>query len=234
MSEPASNVTEIKPRLTQRRLRALAFARAFAETMDAGQAYRDIYRPAENPKPNDKLNGDRLLRTPFVQKAVGDLIKPALVALGIDKSFALRRLIETIDGDITDYVKHVPSADGRDNADLMSPTEMREALPLAKRRLVKKFKVTYDQYGSIKSREIELEGKQGALELLAKMQGWVKPDSHIHIDGDEMMRKIDEARAAAPIAAEVIRGTFKDLKTYQGLQRPASLQIEGPKKEQPK
>jgi hypothetical protein len=56
--------------------------------------------------------------------------------------------------------------------------------------------------------------------MLAKIQGWVKPDSHIHIDGDEMMRKIDEARAAAPARAEVLRGEFRELKTFQQLQRP--------------
>jgi hypothetical protein len=211
----------------------MAFARLFAETMDAGQSYRDIYRPAENPRPTDKQHGDKLLRTKFVQQAVGDLLKPALIALGVDKTFALRRLIETVDGDITDYVKVVPSTNGQDNADLMSPSEIREALPLAKRRLIKKFKVSYDQYGGIKSREIELEAKQPALELLAKMQGWIKTDAHIHIDGDEMMRKIDEARAAAPLQAEVIRGTFKDLKTFQQLQRPATLQLPAPVKSDP-
>lgn len=229
MAEPASNVAEIKPRLTQRRLRMLAFARVFAETMDAGQAYRDVFRPAENPKDSDKINGARLLTTKLVQAQVAELIKPALIAMGVDRQFALRRLIETIDGDFTDFSRQVKSADGRDTADLMTPQEMREALPLAKRRLVKKYKVTYDQYGGIKSREIELEAKQPALELLAKMQGWVKPDAHIHIDGDEMMRKIEEARQAAPAQAEVIRGQFKELNTFKQLSRPANLQLEAPK-----
>jgi hypothetical protein len=75
-----------------------------------------------------------------VQTAVGELLKPAMTAMGLDKTFVLRRLIETIDSDVTDYVKVVPTSTARTNADLMSPREMREALPLSKRRLIKKFK----------------------------------------------------------------------------------------------
>jgi hypothetical protein len=230
MPEPASNVTTIMPRLTQRRLRMLAFARRFAETMDAGEAYRDIYRPAENPKPTDKHHGERMLRVPMVQQFVAELVKPALVTLGVDKMHAIRRLIETIDGDVTDYVKVVPSRDGRDQAELMSAAEIREALPLAKRRLIKKIKITHDQYGGIKSREIELESKQAALELLAKLQGWIKTDAHIHIDGDDMLRRIDEARAAAPDKAAVIIGEFQKTATFTQLSRPRALALPPPEK----
>lgn len=222
MGKPASNVTEIKPRITQRRLRMIAFARVFAETMDSGQAFRDVYRPAENPHPTDRQRGESMLRLPFVQKHVGEVLRPTLVALGVDQTFAIRRLIETIDGDLTDYMRQVP---GTDTADIMTLTEMREALPLAKRRLVKKYKVTYDQYGGIKSREIELEPKQGALELLAKIKGWIKADAHIHIDGDEMLRKIDEARHSAVGAAEVIRGEFTTSRTFAQLNRPTGTAV---------
>lgn len=222
------------PRLTQRRLRLMAFARKFCETMDSAQSYRDVYRPLTNPMPGDKLHGDKLLKIKFVQDRIGEIITPAVKALGIDQSFVIRRLLETIDGDITDYVKVVPGVDGRDQADLMSLQEMRDALPLAKRRLVKKYKVIYDQFGMVKSREIELEPKQPAMELLAKIRGWVNGDKTILINGEEMMRKIEEARAAAVDRAEAIRGEFRKSATFQQLQRPEKvLQLTAPKDETP-
>jgi hypothetical protein len=224
MSEEATaKVLDLAPRLTQRRLRVIAFARVFAETMDTAQAFRDVYRPAENPLPTDKTNGDRLIRTKAAQKAVADFLKPHLVALGVDQTFALRRLLETIDGDITDYVKVVPSQDGKDVADLMSLKDMREALPLAKRRLVRKYKVTYDQFGQVKTREIELEPKQPALELLAKIKGWVTPGTQVNINGDDMLRMIEAARKAAPLRADEMRTIYAESRTIGQLNRPKNL-----------
>lgn len=221
----------MQPRLTQRRLRYMAFARKFCETMDTAQAYRDVFRPMTNPKDSDKIHGDKLLKIKFVQDRIGEIITPAVKALGVDQTFVIRRLLETIDGDITDYTKVVPGAAG-DAADLMSLKEMREALPLSKRRLVKKYKVIYDQFGQVKSREIELEPKQPAMELLAKIRGWVSGDKTILINGEEMMRRIEQARAAAVDRSEAIRGEFKKTATYTQLQRPETvekLRLEGPK-----
>jgi hypothetical protein len=215
-------VIRLAPVISQRRLRALAFARIFAENMDSGQAYREVYRPGENPLPTDKIKGDRLLHVPYVQEQVGDCLKPAMVALGVDQTFGLRRLIETIDSDITDYVRVTKPSGANDSAELMTLAEMKEALPLAKRRLIRKYKITYDQYGGVKSREIELEPKQPAMELLAKIRGWVREGANV-ISADEMMRMIEEARNQAIEASTAIRGEFKDTRTFAQLQRPKGL-----------
>lgn len=223
MDQALKKVVDLAPRITQRRLRFIAFARIFAETMDPAQAYRDVYRPATNPKDGDKQLGDKLLKIKYVQERIGEFLKPALLALGVDQTFALRRLLETIDGDLTDYVKQVPSVNERDVASLMSLKEMRDALPLSKRRLIKRYKETFDQYGMLKSREIELESKQPALELLAKIKGWIGGGTELVVNGDTMMRMIDEARKLAVSRSEALRGEFTTSKTFQQLNRPDSV-----------
>lgn len=235
MRDQGTNVVSITPKITQRRLRMIAFARKFAETMDAGMAYRDIFRPATNPEPDDRMRGERMLRIKFVQKRVGEYLEPALVALGVDQQFAVRRLIETVDGDLTDFCKIVKSKDEKDIAALMNLEEMREALPLGKRRLVKKYKETFDQFGNLKTREIELESKQAALELLAKIRGWVSGDRLTVIDGEEMLRKIEAARHASLNKADAIRGEFRESQTFRQLQRPETVKLlQGPSSEEAK
>lgn len=229
MGDAAVNVVQIGPRITQRRLRMMAFARIFAETMDSGQAYRDVYRPATNPKDTDKLHGDKLLRTDFVQKHVGILLKPALVALGVDQAFALRRLIETIDGDITDYVKPVVGDDDVGTTQLMTLEDIRDTLPLGKRRLIRKYEEKYDKDGNLRSRGIELEPKQPALELLARIRGWIKSDTNLIVNGDLMLQMIDQARAAGIDKSAALRGEFVASKTYSQLSRPEPKQLEAPK-----
>lgn len=233
MEQATAKIVRLPTNITQRNLRVKAFARRFAETMDSAEAYRDVYRPATNPQPGDKARGDRLLRLPEVQKLVGDMIKPTLVAMGVDQSFALRRLIETVDSDITDY--HNPLAE-KGKSSFMSLAEMREQLPLEKRRLIKKYKETYDQMGFIKSIDVELEPKQPALELLAKMRGWVQPDNNVIVDGDAMLALMDAARAAAADRADQLRASFATSRTASQINRPAGVQppIEGEVKVLPK
>lgn len=233
LTAPKPKVVRLPTNITQRRLRLKAFARKFAETMDSAEAYREIYRPATNPQPGDKTKGDRLLKLPEVQKLVGELIQPALVAMNVDHAFALRRLIETIDSDITDYAEMiVPGVEAeelmRKNSGFMSLLDMRELLPVEKRRLIKKYKVTYDQLGMVKSREIELEPKQPALELLAKMRGWVQGDTNVVVDGDAMLALLEHARNSAITRTTEARASYMQSRTAGQINRPANAQLNTP------
>lgn len=227
MSQAQSKVFDITPRITQRKLRMLAFARMFVECMDSGRAFRDVYRPATRAEPKDKTRGDRLLKIPEVQKLIGEMLKPAMIAMNVDNAFALRRLLETIDSDLTDYVNELPDKDGNIDPRLMSLTEMKEALPLAKRRLVRKYKETFNEFGGIKTREIELEPKQPAMELLAKMRGWVS-DGPTIIDGDAMIRLFEAARSAAQDRSADMRSSIANSRTAKQISRPAMVQLTPP------
>jgi hypothetical protein len=150
-----------------------------------------------------------------VQKIVGDLIKPTLVHMGVDESWGLRRLIETIDSDITEFAGP--------KGGFMSLQEIQE-LPLEKRRLIKKYKETFDQYGGLKSREVELEPKQPAMELFAKMRGWVRDEQQVLVDGDALLRLMDQAAAVAETRTAQVRAAAAQSRTAQQFSRPAMLQ----------
>ena len=99
---------------------------------------------------------------------------------------------------------------------------------------MKKYKVTYNEFGGVKSREIELESKQPAMELLAKIRGWVSGNQTFVIDGKEMIRRMEEARRASLDRAEAMRNEFKQSNTFAQLQTPEKVRgllLEAPKNE---
>jgi hypothetical protein len=149
-------------------LRKWAFAKRLLEVVDVGAAYRDVFHPGKDVTPGYVIAGNNLLKDENVGKVVKHLAEPALLAAGVEREFAIKRLVETVDSDLTDFAT--------EGGSFMDLAQMRE-LPANKRRLVKKYQERVGKDGEITSRTIELEPKQPAMELLARILNLVQPAS---------------------------------------------------------
>jgi hypothetical protein len=166
VGELATALTE--PR-TQTDLRKWAFAKRLLEVVDVGAAYRDVFHPGKDVTPGYVIAGNNLLKDENVGKVVKHLAEPALLAAGVEREFAIKRLVETVDSDLTDFAD--------DAGSFLDLAAMKANLPPEKRRLVKKYRETIGPKGDVTSRTIELEPKQPAMELLARILNLVQPAS---------------------------------------------------------
>lgn len=157
-----------RPR-TQSDLRKVAFANRVLEVVSVAQAYRDTYRPGQDVTTYDYVKGSELLKDADVGPFVGKLAEKALAEAGIDRMHAMIRLKETIEADLTDYVHTADDPEKKiRRGDFMDLADVRDKLPHEKRRLIKKVS---------KEGRIELESKQHALELLARIQSMLPSPS---------------------------------------------------------
>ncbi len=214
---PGTDLICLEPPRTQSQMRSWAFAKRVCETVDVARAYRDVYDPGEEIEHKHYIAGAKLLKDPKVAEIIQAISRPALVELGVDKAHALKRLLETIDGDLTDYA--------RTDGSFMTLDEIRQ-LPIEKRRLVKKYKETYTETGGLKSREIELEPKHPALALLAQIQQWVKPGNTTIITNETIVTYIGVAQRRAQLAADAARKAAEESKSAKHLARAAGVKGE--------
>jgi hypothetical protein len=149
---------------TQTELRHWAFARQICETTDVAVAYRNTFRPGKDVNHNDYIAGTKLLGD--VAGIVRQIAEPALIELGVEKSLALRRLLETVESDITEFCKN--------DGSYLSMEEIK-AMPHEKRRLIKKLETAERGKKGRVVTNIVLESKEKALHLLGQIQGWIKP-----------------------------------------------------------
>jgi len=151
---------------TQTELRRWAFAKRLLEVVDVGAAYRDVFNPGKDVEPRHAVAGNKLLKDEDVGKIVAHLAEPALVAAGVEREFALRRLVAIVDADLTDFAD--------DSGSFMDLKAMKE-LPPEKRRLVRKYGERMGKDGDVTSRTLELEPRMPALELMARILSLVQP-----------------------------------------------------------
>lgn len=209
---------ELEAPTTQTQLRDWAFAKRVLETVDVGVAWRDVYDPGVELSARHHANGANALTRPEVGKLIQRLAPPALVAAGVERAFALRRLIQTIEADLTDYID--PQTES-----FMTLARMKEFLPPEKRRLVRKYRETlHPKTGAVIKREIELEPKSQALELLARVQQLVQPSSLNIMNSETIINVISVAHSKATKRADQIRATLADSKTAGQMQRSAKAQ----------
>jgi hypothetical protein len=185
----AENALDLAEPTTSSDLREWAYAKRLLEVVDVGEAYRDVFHPGKKVTPNYVYAGQRMLRQESVGKIIKYLAPPALMAAGVEREFALRRLIETIEADITDY------ADGAGS--FMNLDQIRAKLPPEKRRLIRRYKEQFDKEGNVTSRTIELEPKHQALELLARIQQLVQPNTLNVVNNETIVNVINVAQQNA-------------------------------------
>jgi hypothetical protein len=154
---------ELREPRTETELRGMTFAEQVLLTVEVGTAYRNVFAPGEDVSAAHRAAGARLMKDSYVGMWIGHLATHALAAAGVQREHAIRRLLETIEADLTDYVY----TDGDKKGEFMDLATIRETLPLAKRRLIRKVTPSGD---------IELEPKQPALELLARIEQLVQPN----------------------------------------------------------
>jgi hypothetical protein len=225
-----SALPELEAPETQTQLREWAFAKVVLETVDVGVAYRDVYDPGEPVTAYHHARGANLLSRPEVGKLIQRLAPPALVAAGVERGFALRRLIQTIEADITDFVDEAVKLDdeGKEiepTGAFMSLAEIKKNLPPEKRRLIRKFRETYNaKTGVLVKREIELEPKSQALELLARIQQLVQPSNLNIMNSETIINVISVAHSKATKRADTIRATLEGSKTMGQMQRSSKAQ----------
>lgn len=214
--DKAPAMLALPPPMTETEVRQWAFAKRVCETADVGEAYRDVFQPGEAMQPWFHQRGAAMLKHEDVRKIIAHIAGPALVELGVDKTHVIRRLLETIDSDITDYI----GADGL----LMNGDDMRD-LPHAKRRLVKKLKERYSPLtGELVSREIELEPKHPAMQLLAGIQQWIKPGGDTIVNNETIVTFMTVANRQAQVRAKELRDKASTSNSSTQITRPA---IEG-------
>lgn len=215
---------------TQTQLREWAFAKTVLETVDVGVAYRDVYDPGAELKAYHHARGANMLTKPEVGKLIQRLAPPALIAAGVERAFALRRLIQTIEADLTDFVDMSPvlDADGKDTGKVrggfMTLDDIRKTLPPEKRRLIRKFRESFDKEGNLVKREIELEPKHQALELLARIQQLVQPTTLTLMKSETIINVITAAQSKALKRADALRAELVSSKTAGQIQRSAKAQ----------
>lgn len=226
MTETTPALPELPAPLTQRQLQHWAFAKRLCETANVAEAYRDVFDPGEDLTPYSHTAGARLLKDPEVGQIVKSIAAPALVELGVSRNHALRRLLETIDSDITDYFTlDTKDDDGKViRGRVMTPSEMRQ-LPFEKRRLIKKFTEREYADGSIK-REFELESKGDALKLLAQIEQWVQPGNTTIINNETIVTFINAARQKHQERSKAALEAAATSKTIAQLARPEGVVIE--------
>jgi len=164
--QAASRSMDLPAPRTQTEMRRWAFAKRLLEVVDVGAAYRDVFNPGNNVEPRHVVAGNKLLKEEDVGKIVAYLAEPALVAAGVEREFAIKRLVAMIDGDITDFAD--------DEGSFMDLKAMKD-LPPEKRRLVRKYGERFGATGSLTSRTLELEPRIPALELMARILKLVQP-----------------------------------------------------------
>jgi len=216
MTQPSAALLALPPPCTQTELRHRHFAKRLCETVSVAEAYRDVFDPGEDITPYHHISGSRLMKDEAVLTIVKEVSLPALVEMGVERNHALRRLLETIDSDITDYA----SIDGK----IMSLAEMRN-LPFEKRRLVKKIKERFDpETGELVNREIELEGKEGALRLLAQIKQWVQPGATVNVKNENIVNYITVANKVAEGRVKLAREAAAKSKSAEQLSRPMMVE----------
>lgn len=216
MNQPSAALLALPAPCTQTELRNRHFAKRLCETVSVAEAYRDVFDPGESITPYHQIAGARLMKDETVLTIVKEVSLPALVEMGVERNHALKRLLETIDSDITDYA----SIDGK----IMSLAEMR-SLPFEKRRLVKKIKERFDpETGGLVNREIELEGKEGALRLLAQVQQWVQPGATVNVKNENIVNYITVANKVAEGRVKLAREEAAKSKSADQLTRPMTVE----------
>lgn len=208
------NLPALPAPTTQTQVQHWAFAKRLCETVSVAEAYRDVYDPGEDVTQSHYLAGGRLLKDPQIGEIVRVIALPALVEIGVDKSHALTRLLQTIDADPTDYV-------GADGA-YLAPADLRK-LPLEKRRLIRRMHVGRSKDGAIFTTDIELEPKHPALQLLAQIQQWVKPGTTTVINNETIVNHIAIASKAAERLVENQRKAAIECKSAQQMRRAAGV-----------
>jgi hypothetical protein len=219
---------ELEAPTTQTQLREWAFAKRVLETVDVGVAFRDVYDPGEAVEPRHHARGANLMTRPEVSKLIQRLAAPALIAAGVERAFALKRLIQTIDADLTDYVDDTIELDEEgkplpNRGSFMTLAQIKERLPPEKRRLIRKYRETLKD-GAVVKREIELEPKSQALELLARIQQLVQPNTQNVMNSETIINVITVAQNRAVKRADALRATLVDSKTVGQMQRSAKAQ----------
>ena len=223
-----NEIPELEAPTTETQVREWAFAKRVLETVDVAVAYRDVYDPGSPIEPRHHAAGANRLTKPEVGKLIQRLAAPALVAAGVERAFALRRLLQTIDGDLTDYVDDTVELDKEGKplpkrGSFMTLAQIKERLPPEKRRLIRKYRETLKD-GEVVKREIELEPKSQALELLARIQQMVQPTSLTMMNTETIINVITVAQSKGVKRAEALRGTLAASKTAGGMQRSAKAQ----------
>lgn len=205
---------------TQTTLRRWAFAKRLCETCNVATAYRDVFDPLEGEPTHDHYTrGNALLKDKDVAQIVRTIATPALVTLGVDKSFVLKRLIENIDVDVTDYIDNATGS-------FMNLDAMKEKLPLEKRRLVRKVIERFDKDGNLTKRELELHDPHKAMELLARIQQWVQPGAlNVNITNETIVGFIQIAREEAEKKKATLIEASKDSAAAGQLSRAANAQL---------
>lgn len=209
---------------TQDELRQWAFAKRVLEVVDVAAAYRDVFAPGQDVEAYHYAAGNRLLKKVEVGKLIKQLAPPALVAAGVDRDFALRRLIQTVDGDVTDYATVEVDEEGNERSGFMSLAQIKK-LPLEKRRLIKRYVEVFDKDGKVRRREIELEPKQPAIDLLARIQQWVQPNQLNVTNSETIINVITVAQKAAERRAAALRDAAGASRTAQQMTRSAGAQV---------
>jgi hypothetical protein len=231
MNEATAAIEEKQPVVlreprTETELRGQTFAEQVLLTVEIGTAYRNVFAPGQDVTPYHRSAGARLLKDEYVGLWIKELATHALESASVDRAHAIKRLLETIDSDITDFVH-----EGRD--EFMSLKEIRDKLPLEKRRLIRKYTERLNKDGYVVSRTIELEPKQPAIDLLARIQRWVSPDQINVVKGDMIVNVISQAQNAAIRRVEALRPVIEGSKTVKMISRSAiaSNLLTGPAKE---
>jgi hypothetical protein len=224
VTEPAQAlepVTLHEPR-NQHELRQVDFVHHLLKTVEVARSYRDVFAPGTDVTSAHHVAGTRMMKDPYVGIWIKELAKHALEAAGVDRELAIRRLLQTIDSDITDFGRTVVGEDGVEVDDgFMSLKEMREKLPLEKRRLIRKYTERLNAKGAVIMRQIELEPKHQALELLARIQNWVSPDQVNVVHGDMIVNVISRAQSAALRRVAALRPAIEGSATATQISRSA-------------
>ncbi len=179
----------------QNEVRQVSFAQQVLTTVDVGLAYRNVFCPGVEVEARHRIAGNKLMQDPYVGAWIGHLAGHALAAAGVEREHAMRRLLEAIDSDLTDYV----FTEGANKGKFMDLATIRETLPHEKRRLIRK--VT--PCGSI-----ELEPKQPAIELLARIAQLVQPNS-VNVINNNIF-PVTEITVTGVKPREVIEGQLVD------------------------
>jgi hypothetical protein len=210
---------------TQTEIRQVAFASAVLTIMNVAEAYRDVFDPGAPITPAHHISGSRMLKDRYVGSWIRSLATHSLEEAGVDRTLAVRRLLQTIESDITDYVRVEKDDDGHIIYDgFMSLSQIREALPPEKRRLIKKYTERLNKDGVVTSRTIEMESKQAAIELLARIQKWVAPGEVNVVQAGMIVNVISSAQATALRKMEALRPAIEGSNTVSGISRSAVAQ----------
>lgn len=217
------------PPKDQTTLQRWAFARRLCEVMDVAEAYRDTYEPWEEILPKHYQAGNGLLKREDVQEIVRTLVQPVLVELGVDKQYVLKKLLTTLEGDLTEYATIVVDSEGKEHSRFMSLHELQK-LPPDKRKLIKKFEEKNTQFGL--QRKIELRDPEAAMLLLARIQNMISDSNTTTVINNEtiVMHMTLAAKGVDKRRADMVEKAQAS-NTAKQMDRPAVVtqKIEGQK-----